>query len=159
MTTTETKSSINLHTLAPKYGARRARKRLGTGSGSGHGQTSTRGQKGQRGRSGDGKQTGFEGGQTPLLRRVPKRGFTNGKFKVRFQVVHLEDLARVFGNQKEVGVDAFRLHRLIKGPQPVKILGDGDLKHPLKVQAHAFSEGAKKKIEKAGGSAEIIATK
>ncbi|MBI3547740.1 MAG: 50S ribosomal protein L15 [Elusimicrobia bacterium] len=154
---TEATEQFSIHTLVPKHGARKARKRLGTGSGSGHGQTSTRGQKGQRGRAGDGKQTGFEGGQTPLFRRVPKRGFTNGPFRVRYQVVDLADLARVFGNAKEVGVDALKLHRLVKGSKPVKVLGDGELKHPLKVQAHAFSESAKKKIEKAGGTAEVVA--
>lgn len=147
---------ITLHSLRPKPGSRHVSKRLGIGSGSGHGQTSTRGQKGQRSRSGDGKQVGFEGGQTPLLRRVPKRGFGNGAFRVRYQVVHLSDLERVFGNQKEVNVDSLRLHRLVKGKAPVKVLGDGELRHPLQVSAHAFSESAKKKIVGAGGNVEVV---
>lgn len=149
-------SAAALKTLRPFSGARRRRKRLGTGSGSGHGQTSTRGQKGQRSRSGDGKLVGFEGGQTPLLRRLPKRGFGNAAFRTRYQVVHLKDLARVFANQMEVGLEALKMHRLAKGPAPVKVLGDGEIQHPLQVRAHAFSKSAKEKILKAGGTAEVV---
>ena len=152
------KRSIQLHELRPTPGSHRPRKRLGDGSGSGHGQTSTRGQKGQRSRSGDGKLVGFEGGQTPLLRRIPKRGFRNGRFRVDYQVVSVADLQRVFGNQKEVKLESMKMHGLIHGKgQRVKVLGEGELKHALKIQAHAFSKSAKKKIEEAGGVAEIVA--
>lgn len=151
-----TKTSFNLHSLEPMPGSRRRRLRLGMGEGSGTGQTATRGQKGQRSRSGDGKLVGFEGGQTPLLRRVPKRGFTNGAFKVTYQVVSLESLETVFKNKTEIGLEDLRVHRLVKGRKLVKILGDGDLKRKLKVTAHAFSQSAKTKIEKAGGTAEVV---
>ena len=147
---------FNLHSLKPTPGARKKHVRLGIGEGSGHGQTATRGQKGQRSRSGDGKLVGFEGGQTPLLRRIPKRGFTNGAFKVVYQVVSLESLERVFKNKNEIGVDDLRIHRLVKGKKPVKILGDGALTRALKVAAHAFSQSAKDKIEKAGGKVEVV---
>ena len=153
MTTTK---SINLSNLVPAVGARRRPIRLGMGEGSGTGQTATRGQKGQRSRSGDGKLVGFEGGQTPLLRRIPKRGFTNGAFKVTYQVVSLESLERVFKNKTEIGLEDLRVHRLVKGRKLVKILGDGDLKRKLSVTAHAFSTSAKAKIEKAGGKAEVV---
>jgi large subunit ribosomal protein L15 len=148
--------TINLTTLKPTPGSRRKGIRLGMGEGSGTGQTATRGQKGQRSRSGDGKMEGFEGGQTPLLRRIPKRGFTNGAFKVRYQVVSLESISKVFKNQKEVTLDALKLHGLISGRAPVKILGDGELKTGFKVSAHAFSKSAEEKLKKAGGSAEVI---
>lgn len=147
---------LGLQNLSPIQGSRHRRKRLGDGQGSGHGQTSTRGQKGQRGRSGDGKLVGFEGGQTPLLRRIPKRGFRNTAFQRKYQVIHLSDLARVFGNQKEVHVDALRMHKLAKGILPIKILGDGDIQHGFNIQAHAFSKSAKEKIAKAGGTAELV---
>lgn len=149
-------TNVTLGTLRPAPGARRRQKRLGCGDGSGHGRTCTRGQKGQRSRSGDGKMIGFEGGQTPLLRRIPKRGFRNSKFSVRYQVVDVGDLARVFKNQAEVTVEAMRVHGLVKGRDPVKVLGDGELKRALKVQAHAFSKSALEKIQKAGGSADTL---
>lgn len=154
--TTPAKESFNLHSLEAHPGSRRRPLRLGMGEGSGTGQTATRGQKGQRSRSGDGKQIGFEGGQTPLLRRIPKRGFTNGAFKVTYQVVSLETLEHVFKNKTDIGLDDLRVHRLVKGRKLVKILGDGELKRKLKVSAHAFSQSAKTKIEKAGGTAEVV---
>ncbi len=147
-------SLSNLHMMP---GARKRRIRIGFGEGSGHGQTATKGQKGQRSRSGDGKLIGFEGGQTPLLRRIPKRGFTNGAFKVVYQVVSLESIERVFKNQKDVTLDALKIHGLINGRAPVKVLGDGELKSARTVSAHAFSASAKSKIEKAGGKAEVVA--
>ena len=137
-------------------GSRHRSKRLGCGDGSGHGKTSTRGHKGQRSRSGDGKLIGFEGGQNPLLRRIPKRGFRNTRFQTKYQVVSVEALARVFKNQAEVSIEAMRMHGLVKGQSPVKILGDGVISRALKVQAHAFSQGAKEKIEKVGGTAEVV---
>ena len=147
---------ITLANLEPTPGSRRRPIRLGMGEGSGTGQTATRGQKGQRSRSGDGKLVGFEGGQTPLLRRIPKRGFTNGKFKVVYQVIDLASLERVFKNKAEMSIEDFRIHGLIKGRKPVKILGDGELKRAVKVSANAFSASAKTKIEKAGGKAEVV---
>lgn len=151
-----TKEPLTLSNLRGVPGSRRDKRRLGCGEGYGTGQTATRGQKGQRGRAGDGKQVGFEGGQTPLLRRIPKRGFTNGAFKKRVQVVHLADLERVFKNQNEVSLEALKLHGLIKTRELVKVLGDGELKRPLKIQAHAFSKSALENIQKAGGAAEVL---
>ncbi|MBI3288774.1 MAG: 50S ribosomal protein L15 [Elusimicrobia bacterium] len=149
-------NSINLSNLEPTPGSRRRPIRLGMGEGSGTGQTATRGQKGQRSRSGDGKLVGFEGGQTPLLRRIPKRGFTNGLFKTVYQVVALEVLEKIFKNKAEISIEDLRIHGLIKGRRPVKILGGGELKRAIKVSANAFSASAKQKIEKAGGKAEAV---
>lgn len=146
---------ITLSNLVPAPGSRRRPVRLGMGEGSTTGQTATRGMKGQGSRSGDGKMVGFEGGQTPILRRVPKRGFTNGAFKVNYQVVSLERIEKAFKNQKEVTIETLKLHGLIKGRLPVKILGDGALKAAYKITAHAFSKSAREKIEKAGGQAEL----
>lgn len=146
---------MRLGDLKPALGAHKTRKRIGRGMGSGHGKTSCRGHKGQGSRSGGGVRPGFEGGQMPLARRIPKRGFTN-KFKKHFQVVNLKAL-KVF-DKKEV-VDAKRLkeHGLIKKLQrPVKILGDGELSTPLTITAHSFTKSAREKIEKAGGKAELI---
>lgn len=151
-----TAKSYAINTLAPAHGSRKRSKRIGCGQGSGHGKTSTRGHKGQRARSGDGKKIGFEGGQTPLLRRIPKRGFRNTPFRTEYQTVSIEALLRAFKNQSEVSLEALRRHGLARGPLPIKILGDGDLKKPLSVQAHAFSGPAKQKIEKAGGKAEVV---
>jgi large subunit ribosomal protein L15 len=148
---------VTLSNIRMTPGARKRRIRIGLGEGSGHGQTATKGMKGQRSRSGDGPMYGFEGGQTPLLRRVPKRGFTNGAFKVVYQVVSIESIERVFKNQKDVTLEALKIHGLINGRAPVKVLGDGELKRPLTVAAHAFSASAKEKIEKAGGKAEVVA--
>jgi len=149
-------NSMDLNTLAPKLGARRRNKRLGCGDGSGHGKTSTRGHKGQSARSGDGKMSGFEGGQNPLLRRIPKRGFRNTAFRTEYQVVHIEDIARVFENQTDVDLEALKRHGLIHGRARVKVLGDGELKKPLTVRVHAFSKSAQEKIKKAGGKAEVV---
>jgi len=150
------KEIISLSNLEPVPGSRRRPIRLGMGEGSGTGQTATRGQKGQRSRSGDGKLVGFEGGQTPLIRRIPKRGFTNGLFKVVYQVLDLGTLDRVFKNKAEITIEDLRIHNLIKGRKPVKILADGELKRAIKVSAHGFSASAKEKIEKAGGKAEVV---
>jgi large subunit ribosomal protein L15 len=147
---------MNLSELKAKPGARFKHYRWGIGEGSGGGQTAGKGQKGQRSRSGDGKMPGFEGGQTPLLRRVPKRGFGNKEFKVAYQVVSLSEIERVFKNQTEVSLESLKLHGLTKGRLPVKILADGELTRSYKVSAHAFSESAKQKIEKAGGTAEAV---
>ncbi|MEK7859560.1 MAG: 50S ribosomal protein L15 [Elusimicrobiota bacterium] len=152
-------TTVNLSNLKHMPGSRKRNRRLGLGEGSGHGQTSTRGQKGQRSRSGDGKMSGFEGGQTPLLRRVPKRGFTNGAFRVEYQVVSLESIERVFKNQKDVSLEALKRHGLVSGRKKVKVLGDGELKTAYKISAHAFSKSALEKIKKAGGTAAVEASK
>jgi large subunit ribosomal protein L15 len=99
---------------------------------------------------------GFEGGQTPLLRRIPKRGFNNNPFKTEYQVVSLADIERVFKNQNEVSLEALRIHGLVSGRRPVKILADGELSRPAKIAAHAFSKSAHKKIAKAGGEAQVL---
>ena len=148
---------MNLSQLKPTPGSRRRGNRLGLGEGSGGGQTATRGQKGQRSRSGDGKMPGFEGGQTPLLRRVPKRGFSNESFRVAYQVVSVADIERIFNNQKEVSLEALKIHGLIRGRDPVKVLGAGTLSRPYKISAHAFSKSAREKIQKAGGTVELLA--
>ncbi len=144
---------MNLSKLAPKPGSRHRSKRIGCGYGSGHGKTSTRGMKGQRARSGDGKQVGFEGGQMPLLRRIPKRGFSNVDFRSAFAIVNLSQLAGFSG---AVGPEELKAKGLVKENLPVKVLGDGELKGKLEVRAHAFSKSAKEKIEKAGGKAEVL---
>lgn len=151
-----TTQTITLSSLQGTVGARRKRLRLGMGEGSGTGQTATRGQKGQRSRSGDGKLVGFEGGQTPLLRRIPKRGFTNGMFKVRYQLIDLETLEKVFKSKSEIGLEDLRIHRLIRGTRPVKVLGDGELNRAVQISANAFSKSAASKIEKAGGKATVV---
>ena len=145
-----------LSRLKAKHGARRCGRRLGKGDGSGRGKTSGRGMKGQGSRSGDGKMVGFEGGQIPLIRRLPKRGFRNTMFQTKYQIVSLESLARVFKNQSEVSLNALRVHGLVKGRLPVKILGDGELTKPMQVSAHAFSKSAKTKIEKSGCSVLLL---
>lgn len=149
-------STVTLSNIAPKHGSRKKGVRRGIGDGSGLGKTAGRGQKGQTSRSGDGKMIGFEGGQNPLLRRIPKRGFRNTAFRAEYQVVSLDSIARVFKNQSEVSLEALRVHGLVKGRAPVKVLGDGSLDKALKVQAHAFSKSAQEKIQKAGGSAEVV---
>ena len=148
---------ITMSNISPKHGSRKRGIRRGLGDGSGLGKTAGRGQKGQTSRSGDGKMVGFEGGQNPLLRRIPKRGFRNTAYRTEFQVVSLDSIARVFKNQAEVSLEALRVHGLVKGRAPVKVLGDGSLDKALKVQAHAFSKSAAEKIQKAGGSAEVVA--
>ncbi|MEE8425416.1 MAG: 50S ribosomal protein L15 [Elusimicrobiota bacterium] len=150
------KKIFHLSGLKAKTGARRRRKRVGCGDGSGHGKTSCRGMKGQGSRSGDGNMPGFEGGQIPLLRRIPKRGFRNTAFRTQYQIVSLEALARVFRNQSEVDLDALRVHGLIKGRLPVKVLGDGELSRPMTVSVHAFSKSAREKITKSGGKTNVI---
>ena len=148
---------LGLNNLKPKPGSFRKKKRLGTGQGSGHGQTSTRGQKGQNSTSGGAKPDGFEGGQIPLLRRVPKSGFRNTRFRTEYQWVNVSSLEKCFKAGAEVTPDAFVKARLVKHVELIKVLGDGELKKALTVKAHAFSASAKEKIEKAGGKAELIA--
>jgi large subunit ribosomal protein L15 len=146
---------LSINTLKPARGANRNRKRVGRGMGSGHGKTSTRGSNGQLSRSGASMRPGFEGGQMPLYRRLPKRGFTN-IFRKEFLVVNLEKL-EVFEAGAQVDPTILRERGIIKNMQDgVKILGDGELQKALHVKAHKFSKSAAEKIQKAGGSIEVI---
>ena len=146
---------MELNNLKPNKGARKARKRVGRGPGSGHGKTSGRGEKGQKSRSGYSSQLGFEGGQMPLHRRVPKRGFTN-IFKTEFNVINLSDLER-FDEGSTVDQNALREAGVVKGRvKKLKVLGNGDLTRKLTVSADKFSKTAKEKIEAAGGTCQEI---
>ncbi len=148
---------MELNTLRPAPGAKRPRTRVGRGPGSGLGKTSGRGEKGQKSRTGYSRRFGFEGGQMPLVRRLPKRGFTN-IFRVPYQVVNLADLDQNFADGETVTVAMLREKGLIRrGKRPVKILADGDLKKKITVQAHGFSASARSRIEAAGGSCEVVA--
>jgi large subunit ribosomal protein L15 len=145
----------NLSTIRAPKKANENKKRVGRGMGSGMGKTSTRGHKGQGSRSGSRQKRGFEGGQMPLHRRLPKRGFTN-IFRTEYQVVNLAELAEL--GEKEITLDILRKSRLVKGKTTlVKVLGDGELKSAITVHAHKFSKSAQEKITKAGGKAEIVA--
>ncbi|MGH8016044.1 MAG: 50S ribosomal protein L15 [Candidatus Zixiibacteriota bacterium] len=147
---------MELHNLKPPKGSKKNRKRLGRGAGSGMGETSGRGHKGQKARSGGKKRPGHEGGQMPIYRRLPKRGFHNF-FKTEFQIVNVADLSRCTG--KELTTESLLDAGLIrKAHVPVKILGNGKLEKPYTVNAHAFSKSAREKIEHAGGKALIINT-
>jgi len=150
---------IGLHNLSPHHGATHKHKRLGLGRGSGHGETSTRGQKGQRSESGDGKMIGFEGGQMPLMRRIPKSGFSNAMFTKRWESVNLDALAKFFEAGSEITPEKLKERGLVNHARLVKILGGGELKAAYKVSAHAFSKSAKEKLEKAGGTASVIEKK
>lgn len=146
---------MKLSELKPPKGARREKKRIGRGEGSGHGGTSTKGHKGYKARSGGKRSPGFEGGQMPLQRRLPKRGFKNPSRKV-WNVVNLRDLS-AFPEGAVVDVESLRSSGLAKKTGfGVKILGEGEVLRPLTIRAHAFSLSAKKKIEAAGGKAEVI---
>jgi large subunit ribosomal protein L15 len=147
---------MELHDLHPAKGAKKGRKRIGRGPGSGTGKTAGKGHKGQKSRSGYSRRYGFEGGQMPLVRRIPKRGFYN-IFRVEYQVVNLRDLERVFSDGETVSVETLAEKGLVRaGKNLVKVLGDGDLKKKLTVQVHKFSASARAGIEKAGGSCEVV---
>lgn len=147
--------AIHVGTLRPPRGATKRRKRIGFGMGSGHGKTATRGSKGQRSRRGSRMRPGFEGGQMPLQRRIPKRGFTN-IFKKQFALVNLRDL-KDFTPEETVTPELLARRGLVKRlGDGLKVLGDGELKAPLKISAHKFSKSAVEKIKKAGGTAEVI---
>jgi large subunit ribosomal protein L15 len=147
---------MELYDLKPAPGATRTRRRVGRGPGSGAGKTAGKGHKGQKSRSGYSRRFGFEGGQMPLVRRLPKRGFTNN-FRVEFQVVNLRDLERVFGDGDVVSPESLVDKGLVrKSAQPVKILGSGELTKKLSVKAHKFSTAAQSSIEKVGGSCEVV---
>ena len=146
---------MNLHTLKPRPGAKHRVKRLGHGESSGKGKTSGKGHKGQKARSGGSILLGFEGGQMPLIRRIPKRGFNNANFAIRHVPVNLEFLNK-FDDGATVDEAALRGRGLAKGGKRIKILGDGELKKKLTVKAHAFSASARAKIEKLGGVCEVV---
>lgn len=143
-----------LFNLEVPVGAHKKRKYLGRGSGSGHGKTSTRGSKGQTSRAGRDFYLGFEGGQSPLIRKFPKRGFTS-RSKKEFQVVNLSDLSRI--KEASITPELLEAKGLINDKaRSVKILGDGEIKTPISVKAHAFSKRAQEQIEKAGGKTDLI---
>lgn len=143
---------MNLHTLKPRPGAKHRVKRLGCGESSGHGKTSGKGHKGQKARSGGSIRLGFEGGQMPLIRRIPKRGFNNANFKTRFAVVNLEAL-NAFEEGATVDEAALLSAGLIRRPyDAVKVLGTGSLSKKLSITVNKASESARAAIEKAGGS-------
>ncbi|MFQ5636946.1 MAG: 50S ribosomal protein L15 [bacterium] len=146
---------MDLSTLKSAKGSTRKRKRIGRGQGSGSGGTSGRGHKGQRSRSGSKRRAWFEGGQMPLQRRLPKRGFTN-IFRKEYQIVNVADLEKL-DKLDAITPDAlYESGRVSKKGVPVKILGDGEVKKALNVSAHAFSASAKEKIEKAGGKITVL---
>ena len=142
--------------LSPAPGSKRSRKRVGRGDGSGHGTYSGRGSKGQKSRSGYSRKPGFEGGQLPLVKRLPrKRGFVN-IFRIEYNVINISRLNR-FESGSDVTPERLLTAGLVKSLRhPVKILGEGDINHPLSVKAHRFSTTAKAKIEAAGGRAEEV---
>ena len=148
---------MKLHTMAPACGAVTAPKRVGRGLGSGLGKTSGRGGKGQTARSGGGVRLGFEGGQMPLARRLPKRGFKNAKFMAEYTIVNVYDL-EAFDNGAEITAEALLEAGIITKilPYGLKVLGDGELSKSVTVKANKFSKTAAEKIEKAGGKAEVI---
>ncbi len=141
---------MKLNELAPLTGVRKSRKRVGRGPGSGWGKTSGRGQNGQNSRSGGGVRVGFEGGQMPLQRRLPKRGFNN-IFKKRYSIINIQDLAR-FEKGTMVDDAAFKETGLLKhGTEGIKLLGKGEITHPLTLKIRACSRSARAKVEAVGG--------
>jgi large subunit ribosomal protein L15 len=148
---------MKLSELSPEQGSRKKNKRVGRGQGSGHGKTSCRGHKGQNSRSGGGTRVGFEGGQMPMQRRLPKRGFRS-VLKKRYAIINLQSLDGI--TDSTLTPELFLKKGIIKGIKDgVKILGKGEIKKPLTVKAHAFSASAMEKIQKAGGSTEVIQVK
>ncbi|WP_084222164.1 50S ribosomal protein L15 [Thermodesulfobacterium hydrogeniphilum] len=147
---------MTLDELKPFYGSKHKKKRVGRGHGSGHGKTSCRGHKGQKARKSPDISPWFEGGQTPIIRRLPKRGFKN-IFKIEYTVINIKDLAERFKENEIVDYESLQMKGLIKGKNKlIKILGDGEINIPLIVKVHAISRSAKEKIEKAGGKVELV---
>jgi len=143
---------MKLHELSPAKGSRHKKKRVGRGPGSGLGKTAGRGHKGQRSRSGYSSRIGFEGGQMPLIRRVPKRGFTN-IFRREYAVVNLDRLAELEG---DITPETLAEKGVVRSGMPVKVLGSGEISKALNVSAHKFSKSAQAKIEAAGGKCEVV---
>jgi len=147
---------MKLNTMHPAEGATHSRKRLGRGVGSGLGKTSGKGHKGQNARSGGGVRPGFEGGQLPLFRRLPKRGFTNARFKTEYATINLSDLNR-FEDGAVVTPELLKEMGLVKNQlDGIKVLGNGTLEKKLTVKAHKFSSSAQEKIESIGGKTEVM---
>lgn len=147
---------MKLHNLQIAEGSKKTRKRVGRGAGSGLGKTAGRGQDGQNSRNGGGVRPGFEGGQTPLFRRIPKRGFSNARFKTVYAIVNLSDLNN-FEEGSVVTLELLKEMGLIKKElSGLKVLGNGELTKKITVKAHKFSDTALEKIEKIGGKAEVI---
>lgn len=147
---------MKLHNLKPNTGSTKSQKRVGRGPSSGHGKTSGRGHKGQLARSGGGVRVGFEGGQTELFRRLPKRGFTNAPFKKVFAVINVNELDK-FADGSVITPELLKEMGLVKQQlSGIKVLGNGSLTKKIHVKAHKFSKTAKEKIEKIGGKAEVI---
>ncbi len=146
---------MKIHDLSPVEGSRKQKKRVGRGPGSGHGKTSCRGHKGQKARSGGSIPPGFEGGQMPLQRRLPKRGFTN-IFKKQYVLINIRDLNR-FDPNSTLGIEALKNAGLVKrNKDGIKLLGDGEISHPVMIKVHKVSKTARDKIEAAGGKVEVI---
>ena len=146
---------MKLHELSPAKGSKHSKKRVGRGPGSGLGKTAGKGEKGQKSRSGYAQRLGFEGGQMPLIRRVPKRGFTN-IFKAEYAVVNLSQLAELASEITDVTPEILAERGMVRSGKPVKVLGDGEIGKALKVTANKFSKSARAKIEAAGGSCEEL---
>ena len=145
------------HELKPAQGANKEKKRLGRGTGSGLGTTSGKGHKGQKARAGGGVRPGFEGGQMPMSRRIPKRGFNNTRFATVFEVVNLRDIEASYKAGEEVNAETLKAHRLIHGNKDgIKILGDGEFTKKLTFTVEKVSASAMEKIEKAGGSVTLV---
>ena len=146
---------MKINELAPAAGSKHKKKRVGRGPGSGHGKTACRGHKGQKSRSGGGPARGFEGGQMPIHRRLPKRGFTN-PFKKNYNILNVKDLEQ-FGANSILDSASFMEAGLIKKlGDRVKLLGQGEISHPLTIKLHKVSRSAREKIESAGGTVEIL---
>ena len=145
---------MRLHNLSNVKGAVHRRKRVGCGEGGGHGKTSGRGGKGQTARSGGGIRIGFEGGQMPIFRKLPRRGFNNKNFKTFYETVNVGELSKLDSSVKEVSREVLVAAGLVRSnANPLKILGEGELSTALQITAEKFSASAKEKIEKAGGKA------
>ncbi len=145
---------MKLSELRPAAGSRKKTKRIGRGVGSGHGKTSCRGHKGQGSRSGGGVPAWFEGGQMPIQRRLPKRGFTN-IFRINYNIINLKDLDKIKSNDP-ITLELLREKKIVKRKRPIKILGGGELTKPVIIHAKKFSKSAMKKIEEAGGKAVVV---
>jgi large subunit ribosomal protein L15 len=148
---------MRLHDLKPNPGAKHRRKRLGCGESSGHGKTSGKGHKGQKARSGGSLRPGFEGGQMPLLRRLPKRGFNNAAFKTVYGIINLDDLEKRFDDGAAINEKLLRGSGLVRGSlEGIKVLGRGDVRKKFHLEVDSISASAREKIEKAGGTITLI---
>ncbi|SIN71777.1 50S ribosomal protein L15 [Halodesulfovibrio marinisediminis] len=147
---------MQLHELFPFKEERKQRRRIGRGSGSGWGKTAAKGHKGQNARAGGGVRPGFEGGQMPLARRLPKRGFSNAKFKAVYDVINLDRLVEAFEGQNSISLEDIYARGLAKNGAAVKILGRGEISAALTIEAHKFTASALEKIQNAGGEAKAL---